>query len=130
MAPPAARTVSRVEIEQSRQLISASRVRIASAKALITRSHQSLARQTYLMIVCAWCQRTMRWQRTEGAVWGQISHSICFDCCADVMFPELTLGNARSPLPTKGDMHPERSRLRLLPSPRPSTSPQNHAVRS
>ena len=44
--------------------------------------------QASLTIVCAWCQQTMRWQRAEGAARGQMSHSICFDCFADV-FGEL-----------------------------------------
>lgn len=96
MAPPAAPTVSRVEIEQSRQLISDSRARIASAKALITRSHQSLARQTYLRIVCAWCQQTIRWERVEGDVWGQSSHSICYDCFVPI-FWELHAGRGTVP---------------------------------
>ena len=88
MSPSAAPTVSHVDIQRSRQLIHDSRALIASAKALIARSRQSIARQRYLTIVCAWCQQTMRWQRSAEAVRGQISHSICFACFVGV-FREL-----------------------------------------
>ena len=86
MSPPTALTVSRVEPHRSRELISDSRARIASAQEKLHRASRALARQKYLQIVCAWCQRTMRWQRTEGAVWGQISYSICFDCFSPVFW--------------------------------------------
>ena len=89
MSPSAAPTVSHdVDIQRSRQLVHDSRALIASVKELIAQSRQSIARQRYFKIVCAWCQQTIRWQRTEGAAPGQISHSICFACFAGV-FREL-----------------------------------------
>lgn len=96
MAPSAARPVSRVEIQRSRQWIRDSRTLIASAKALIRQSRRTMTQQTYLMIVCAWCQQTIRWERVDGVVWGQSSHSICFDCFAPV-FGELNAGNTPRP---------------------------------
>ena len=98
MSPPTTLTVSRVEHHRSRVLISDSRALIASAKALISQSRQSLARQSYVRIVCAWCQQTVRWQRSDATVRGQISHSICFACLAHV-FWELDPVNAPSPVP-------------------------------
>ena len=65
MSPSAAPTVSHVDIQRSRQLVHDSRGLIASAKELIAQSRRSIARQRYLTIVCAWCQQTIRWQRTE-----------------------------------------------------------------
>jgi hypothetical protein len=70
MSPSPALTVSRVEVQRSRQLIRDSRVRIASAKEFIHQSRRTIS------------QQTMRWKRVEGAPWGQISHSICFACFA------------------------------------------------
>ena len=67
MEPPAAHAVSRVEIEQSRQLISDSRALIAAAKALMRQSRWTIRQQSYLQIVCAWCQQTIRWERAAGA---------------------------------------------------------------
>jgi hypothetical protein len=96
----AARTISGVEIEQSRQLIRDSRALMASAKELIRQSRYVMAQQTYLTIVCAWCQQTMHWRRIEGAARGQISHSICFDCFAPV-FWELDPVNAPPPFSPK-----------------------------
>jgi hypothetical protein len=90
--------VGRVEIQRSRQLIHDSRALIASAKELIRQSRWTIGQQTYLQIVCAWCQQTMRWERTEGVVWGQISYSICLDCFAPV-FWELNAVNAPPPSP-------------------------------
>jgi hypothetical protein len=95
MSPPPARTGSRVAIHCSRQLISDSRALIASAKALIAHSRQALARQSYVRIVCAWCQETIRFERSTVVARGQTSHSICFACFAHV-FPEL---DQRPPLP-------------------------------
>ncbi len=88
MSPPTALLVRRRKHLHSRVLIGHSRALIASAKALITQSRQSIARQSYLRIVCAWCEQTMRWQRCEETVRGQNSHSICFACWAS-LFPEL-----------------------------------------
>ena len=99
MSPSPALTVSRVEVQRSRQLISDSRARIASAHVQLSHARQSIARQSYVRIVCAWCQQTMRWQRSEETVWGQISQSICFDCFAHV-FWELEPGTTPPPLAT------------------------------
>jgi hypothetical protein len=88
MPSPAALTVSGAEVQLSRQLIRDSRALIASAKELIRQSQWTIGQQSYLQIVCAWCQQAMHWQRTAGAARGQISHSICFDCFAAV-FQEL-----------------------------------------
>ena len=76
MSPSAAPTVSHVDIQRSRQLVHDSRVLIATAKELIAQSRQSIARQRYFKIVCAWCQQTIRWQRTEGAAPGGSSPSL------------------------------------------------------
>jgi hypothetical protein len=88
MSPPVTRPVSRVDIHQSRQLIHDSRVLIAAATELIRQSRWTISQQTYRKIVCAWCQQTIRWERAEGATWGQMSHSSCFACFAPV-FREL-----------------------------------------
>jgi hypothetical protein len=100
MSLPAALMGSRGAHHRSRGLISDSRALITSAKALISQSRQSIARQSYVRIVCAWCQQTMRWQRSEATVRGQISHSICFTCFAHV-FGELDPVNAPSPVSTQ-----------------------------
>ena len=98
MSPSPALTVSRVEVQRSRQLISDSRALITSARVQLSDARQSIARQRYVRIVCAWCQQTMRWQHSEETVWGQISQSICFDCFAHV-FGELEPGPSRPLLP-------------------------------
>jgi len=99
MCPAPAPTVSRIEHDdRSRQLISGSRVLIAHARELIRQSQWRISEQTYLTIVCAWCQQTMRWQRSAGAARGQISHSICYDCFAPV-FGELHAVTAPPPCP-------------------------------
>ena len=102
MAPATPCTISRAASHRSRVLISDSRALIASAKALIAQSRQSIARQSYVRIVCAWCQQTMRWQRSAEAVRGQISHSICFACFAGV-FRELGPGNNLPQVSTQVD---------------------------
>ena len=84
MSPPAAPTVSRVESQRSRELIRDSRALIASAQELIRQSQWTISQQTYLTIVCAWCQQTIRFERSAEAARGQISHSICFACFAHV----------------------------------------------
>src|SRR5262245_43208884 len=114
MPPSAMYTVSRVAHHRSRQLIRDSRALIAAAKALISQSRQSMARQGYRRIVCAWCQKTTHWQRAEGGVRGQISHSICFDCFAPV-FRELDPENALPLIPTKEGIAPHAPYLRLIP---------------
>jgi hypothetical protein len=79
-------------------LISDSCALIASATELVVQSRRSIARQSYVRIVCAWCQQTMRWQHSEKTGREQISHSICFDCFADV-FQELPPETALPPVP-------------------------------
>jgi hypothetical protein len=61
---------------------------MASAKALIAQARQAMARQSYISIVCAWCQATIRFERSTVTMRGQVSHSICYDCFACV-FAEL-----------------------------------------
>jgi hypothetical protein len=100
MPSPAALTVSRVEAQRSRELLHDARALIASAKALIAQSRQALARQSYVRIVCAWCQETIRFERSAVTARGQISHSICYDCFADV-FWELDPVNAPPSFSTK-----------------------------
>jgi hypothetical protein len=100
MAPPAVHMVSRVQHHCSRQLIRNSRALIASAKALIAQSRQSLARQSYIRIACAWCQETIRFEHAAVTARGQVSHSICFACFAHV-FGELDPVNALSPVATQ-----------------------------
>ena len=114
MPPPPARTVSRVEHQRSRQLISDSRALIASAKALSDQSRQAMARQSYVRIVCAWCQETIRFERSAVTARGHMSHSICFPCFADVL-QELAPANTLPPVLTKAETAPLASYLRLVP---------------
>ena len=100
MPPPPARTGSRVDPQRSRQLIRDSQALITHARELIRASRFAIGQQTSLKIVCAWCQQTIRWERSAGAARGQISHSICFDCFADV-FQELDAVSALPPLSKK-----------------------------
>src|SRR5262249_40769489 len=88
MLSPATPIPPRVEYHRSRQLIAGARRRIASAKALMAHSRQSLARQRFLTVVCAWCQRPMGWERCDESDYGQVSHGICDDCSVR-MFPVL-----------------------------------------
>ena len=97
MPSPLAHTGSRAEAQRSRQLINDSRVLMALAQALIAQSRQSMARQSYVRIVCAWCQQTVRWHRAEAMLRGQISHSMCFDCFAPV-FWELAPDHTPPPM--------------------------------
>jgi hypothetical protein len=92
-------TVNRGNVQCSRELIRDSRMLIAAAKALIAQSHLSLARQSYIRIVCAWCHETMRFERAARTARGQISHSICFDCFTQV-FWELDPRTTPLPLST------------------------------
>jgi hypothetical protein len=94
MPSPPTRTVRRVESDLSRQLISDSRALIAFAKALIAQSRQCIARQSYVRIVCAWCQETIRFERPAMTARGQVSHSICLACFAPLC-PELVPSPAR-----------------------------------
>jgi hypothetical protein len=119
LPPPPARTISRVEIHRSRQLISDSRALIARAKAFIAQARQSLARQSYCWIVCAWCQRIIRRQHVEGVARGQISHSICFACFTQ-MFPELTPEPHAPLLLTAVAVEPQKNARILLVNPQDS----------
>ena len=91
--------VNRVQVQRSRQLIGDSRMLIAAANVLLAQARLSLARQCYLRIVCAWCQETLRFERFAGTARGEISHSICFDCFAQVLW-ELDLRPTPPPLAT------------------------------
>ena len=42
-------------------------------------------RQRSLLVQCAWCQRRLGWKRTQAAVPGATSHSICPRCAADIV---------------------------------------------
>jgi hypothetical protein len=79
-------TVSTDDVHRSRQLLQESRALIAHARELIRQSRWLISQQTYLTIVCAWCQETIRWERCTGATWGQISHSICYACFAPIFW--------------------------------------------
>jgi hypothetical protein len=114
MTPPAALRLSRGAHHRSRVLLSDSRVLIAAAEALIAQSRQSIARQSYVRVVCAWCQQPMRWQCAEATVRGQLSHSICFPCFADV-FQELNPETALPSVATKARRAPLGPYLRLGP---------------
>jgi len=72
---------------------------MASARALMDQSRQPMHRQSYVRIVCAWCQATMRFEPCAVPARGQVSHSICYACFAPV-FQELTPGDALPPVPT------------------------------
>jgi|RhiMetdeSRZDD1v2_1073273.scaffolds.fasta_scaffold1829068_1 hypothetical protein len=101
MHPPAPLTCRRVEPQRSHFLIHDSRVLIASAQELIHQARRSMARQRYRKLVCAWGQRTMRWECSEQAARGPISHSICLACFADV-FRELAPVHPTPPLSHDG----------------------------
>jgi hypothetical protein len=75
-------------------------LRNPQAEVALRQARGARGQQTLLTIVCAWCQQTIRWQRTEGAAQGQISHSICFDCFADLL-QELAPQNAPPPFSKK-----------------------------
>ena len=66
-------------------LIQDSCARIASAHEVLDQAHRSMARQSYLKVVCAWCTRTIRWQRRQRTVLGEVSHGICLACAAGVL---------------------------------------------
>jgi hypothetical protein len=83
---------------RSRALIQDSRACIASAHEVVDQAQRPMARQQYLKVVCAWCTRTIRWQRREGSVPGEVSHGIC-RACAAVVFREL---HARQPRADSG----------------------------
>lgn len=81
-------TFRRYDHLRSRVLIQDSLALIASAHEVLDQAHWSMARQKYLKVVCAWCTRTIRWQRREGAVPNELSHGICLACAA-VMFRKM-----------------------------------------
>ena len=94
MLPPAQRPLTR-----SRQLIRDSCALMTEVQGVLQDARHLLARQRYYKIVCAWCERTVRWQRCNTAGSWSVSHSICYDCFAGV-FQELTLpGGARAGIP-------------------------------
>src|SRR5262245_36979111 len=79
------------EVQRSRQLIQDSRALMAGVQEVLRHARESLARQRYRQIVCAWCQHTIRWQRCgEAAPWA-VSLSLCYECFAGV-FQELPPG--------------------------------------
>jgi hypothetical protein len=90
--------VRRGEHHRSRQLIRDSRRLIVRARELMGQARQSMARQSYVRVVCAWCQATIRFARSPVTARGQISHSICFHCFAHV-FWELEPSPTPPPLP-------------------------------
>ena len=83
----------------SRRLIEDSRALIAEAREVLEAARQSLARQCYRRLVCAWCQQTMRFERCTAAERGQVRQSICYDCFAPV-FQELTPRTIPRQVPT------------------------------
>ena len=85
MPSPATPIPPRAEYYRSLELIAGACRRIAEAKALVAYSRQSLARQRFLKVVCAWCQRPMGWERCDESAHGQVSHGIC-DTCSMRMF--------------------------------------------
>jgi hypothetical protein len=114
MPPSAVPMVSGVEIQRSRQLMRDSRTLIVLARELVRQSRWLISQQIYLQIVCAWCQQTICWQRAAGTAWGQISHSICYDCFAHV-FGELAPRHTPPPLSpqvTAGDHASQGLQLR------------------
>jgi hypothetical protein len=56
-------TFERYKYHRSRVLLQDSCARIASAHEVLDQARRLLARQKYNKIVCAWCTRTIRWQR-------------------------------------------------------------------
>jgi hypothetical protein len=88
---------------RSRALIHDSCARIASAQEVCAQAWRSMARQQYLQVVCAWCTRTIRWKRREGAAPGEVSHGICLACAA-VVCREL---HARQPHADSGVASPD-----------------------
>jgi hypothetical protein len=74
----------RYDPHRSEVLIQDSCARIASAHEGLDQARRSMARQSYLKVVCAWCTRTIRWQRRQRTVPGEMSHGICLACAAGV----------------------------------------------
>ena len=90
MQPPATLIPARAAYHRSRELIAAAHRRIAAAKAFIASTRQSLTRQRFLRVVCAWCQRPMGWERCDESAQGQVSHGIC-DACSVRVFAVLQM---------------------------------------
>jgi hypothetical protein len=88
----------RYDPQRSRVLIHDSWARIASAHEVLEQARRSMARQTYLKVVCAWCTRTLRCQRREGSVASDPSHGLC-RACAAVMLRKM---HARKPRADSG----------------------------
>jgi len=97
MASLTACTDSQGAHARSRQLLRDSRALLTEVQEVLQDARHILARQRYRKIVCAWCQQTLRWERFAPDAWGQVSHSICFDCFVGV-FPELAPGTIPPPL--------------------------------
>jgi len=117
MASPPACTNSHDAHARSCHLIRASRALLTEVQEVLHDARQMLARQRYRKIICAWCQQTIRWERCAQAAWGQVSHSICFDCFAS-MFPELAPGAALPPLPIQRTPMPTAQPSGNKPPPR------------
>jgi hypothetical protein len=49
------------------------------------REQFTTVRKGYYLIVCAWCQRRIRWVRKVRSVPGEISHGICPPCAVRVL---------------------------------------------
>jgi len=95
MQSPATPIPSRAEYHRSCQLITEAYGDIALAKDLIAHARRARARQQFLRVVCAWCQRPMGWERCDESAHGQVSHGICDDRLVQ-RFPGL---HARLPIP-------------------------------
>jgi hypothetical protein len=61
-----------------------------------------MARQSYVRIVCAWCQETIRFERAAMMARGQVSHSICYDCFAPVFWELEAVHAPRALSPGRG----------------------------
>jgi hypothetical protein len=61
------------------------RYRYFQIKYRALREQYTTVQQGYCLIVCAWCQRRIRWVRKERAVLGEISHGICPPCAGRVL---------------------------------------------
>jgi len=66
--------------DRSRQLIRDSRALLTEVQTVLDDARYMLARQRYRKIVCAWCQRTIRWECCAPDAWGQSSHTFGLHC--------------------------------------------------
>ena len=83
-----------VAVQRSRRMMQDSRALMTAVQGVRRQARASLARQRYHQSVCAWCTRTVRWQRCTEAPWS-VRLRLCYDCCAGV-FQALPPG-CRSP---------------------------------